>query len=157
MRIPRSSASRRRRRSPIGSSATNFITTALCIFRTRSFLRSASASPRPEPAVQSATPPADPNWVDAYTFFLRLGPLANVNEQYFKNDIAFWNDIVRHPNYDEFWQARNSAPASAKHQARRASPSADGSMPRIFSALCEVYKSIEKQSPGAANTLVMGP
>src|SRR6266404_9439335 len=45
--------------------------------------------PRPVPVIPTAprnTP--DPNWVDAYTFFQRIGPLANVNEKYYKNDVA---------------------------------------------------------------------
>ena len=37
-----------------------------------------------------------------------LGPLSNINEKYFKNDIAFWNEMTPSiPNYDEFWQARD--------------------------------------------------
>ena len=55
--------------------------------------------------------------MDAYTFFLRIGPLSNVNEKYYKNDVAFWNEMMKHPNYDEFWQARNLAAASEKYQA----------------------------------------
>ena len=112
--------------------------------------------PRPEPAVQSATAPPDPNWVDAYTFFLRLGPLANVNEQYFKNDIAFWNDIVQHPNYDEFWQARNLRPHLRDIKPAVLNVGGWFDAENLFGAL-GVYRSIETQSPGAANTLVMGP
>ena len=43
--------------------------------------------PRPEPVIPPAARSApDPNWVDAYTFYLRLGPLSNINEKYFKNE-----------------------------------------------------------------------
>lgn len=112
--------------------------------------------PRPEPVVQSATPPADPNWVDAYTFFLRLGPLANVNERYFKGDIAFWNDIVQHPNYDEFWQARNLRPHLRDIKPAVLTVGGWFDAENLFGAL-GVYRSIEAQSPAAANTLVMGP
>jgi putative CocE/NonD family hydrolase len=112
--------------------------------------------PRPEPAVQSATAPADPNWMDAYTFFLRLGPIANVNEQYFKNDIAFWNDMVQHPNYDDFWQARNLRPHLRDIKPAVLTVGGWFDAENLFGAL-GVYRSIETQSPGAANTLVMGP
>ncbi|HMF14588.1 MAG TPA: CocE/NonD family hydrolase, partial [Gemmataceae bacterium] len=47
---------------------------------------------------------------DGYQFFLDIGPLKNVNEKYFKNEIDFWNKIVAHPDYDAFWQARNILP-----------------------------------------------
>ena len=32
------------------------------------------------------------------------------NAKYFKGDIAFWNEMMKHGNYDEFWQARNLLP-----------------------------------------------
>ncbi|HSN54749.1 MAG TPA: CocE/NonD family hydrolase, partial [Candidatus Sulfomarinibacteraceae bacterium] len=47
---------------------------------------------------------------DGYQFFLDLGPLANVDERHFHGEIAFWNEIAAHPDYDEFWQARNILP-----------------------------------------------
>ena len=47
-----------------------------------------------------------------------MGPLANANTKYFKDGIAFWNELMAHPTYDEFWQARNLAAAPEEHQAR---------------------------------------
>ncbi len=44
---------------------------------------------------------------DGYDFFLELGPLSNVNEKYFKNTRPFWNDLVAHPNYDDYWKQRD--------------------------------------------------
>ncbi len=102
--------------------------------------------PRPEPAVQSSTPPVDPNWVDAYAFFLRLGPLANVNEQYFKNDIDFWNEMIRHPNYDEFWQARNLRPHLRDIKPAVMTVGGWFDAENLFGAL-NVYRSVETQSP----------
>ena len=53
-----------------------------------------SGRPRPEPVLPAPPRPAIANWVDAYTFFLRMGPLSNVNEKYYKNDVAFWNEMI---------------------------------------------------------------
>ena len=39
-----------------------------------------------------------------------LGPLANADAQYFKGDVAFWNEVMQHGNYDDFWKARNLRP-----------------------------------------------
>src|SRR5260370_35567224 len=39
-----------------------------------------------------------------------MGPLANSNEKYLKNTSVFWTDLLKHPNYDEFWQKRALAP-----------------------------------------------
>jgi putative CocE/NonD family hydrolase len=44
---------------------------------------------------------------DGYQFYQELGPLSNVNTKYFKGERPFWNELTQHPNYDEYWQARN--------------------------------------------------
>lgn len=41
---------------------------------------------------------------DLYDWYLKLGPLKNVNEKYFHNKIPTWNNFVKHPDYDAFWQ-----------------------------------------------------
>ncbi len=40
---------------------------------------------------------------DTYEWYLKLGPLSNLNSKYLHNSIPYWNDTVEHPNYDEFW------------------------------------------------------
>ena len=47
---------------------------------------------------------------DGYDFFRQLGPLSNVNKNYFKGKRPFWNELTLHPNYDEYWQAKNILP-----------------------------------------------
>jgi len=44
---------------------------------------------------------------DLYTWFLKLGPLSNVNEKYFHNKIPSWNLFMQHANYDSFWQYKS--------------------------------------------------
>ncbi len=44
---------------------------------------------------------------DGYDFFLRLGPLPNANARYFKEDVAFWSEAMKHGTYDDFWKSRN--------------------------------------------------
>lgn len=41
---------------------------------------------------------------DTYEWYLKLGPLSNVNAKYLHGKIGFWNSIVEHPNYDDFWK-----------------------------------------------------
>jgi len=41
---------------------------------------------------------------DLYDWYLQLGSLKNVNEKYFHGKIPTWNNFVKHPNYDTFWQ-----------------------------------------------------
>lgn len=44
---------------------------------------------------------------DNYDWYLRLGPLSNVNEKHFKHKIPTWDNFVNHPNYDAFWKRQS--------------------------------------------------
>ena len=65
--------------------------------------------PRPEPT-KKAPERFDHGTPDGYAFFLNLGPLSNVDKLYFKNDVPFWNEIMQHGTFDQFWQERNLRP-----------------------------------------------
>ncbi len=93
---------------------------------------------------------------DGYQFYLDLGPLKNVNERYFKNDVAFWNKIVEHPNYDEFWQSRNILPHLKKVAPAVMTVGGWFDAEDLYGPL-NTYRAIEKQNPGIFNVLVMGP
>ena len=41
---------------------------------------------------------------DTYQWYLDLGPLTNVNSKYLHGSIPFWNSIMDHPDYDDFWK-----------------------------------------------------
>jgi putative CocE/NonD family hydrolase len=47
---------------------------------------------------------------DMFEWYLALGPLSNVNKDYFHGTRPTWNDFVAHPNYDAFWQKMAFAP-----------------------------------------------
>ena len=93
---------------------------------------------------------------DGYKFFLELGPLANIDKRFYQGSVPFWFDVASHPNYDDFWQARNILP-----HLKRVAPAVmvvggwyDAE--DLYGAL-NTYQSIEKQNPGSYNVLVMGP
>ena len=46
---------------------------------------------------------------DTYDWYLELGPLANANGA-ISGALPTWNDFVRHPDYDAFWQRQAFAP-----------------------------------------------
>ena len=84
-----------------------------------------------------------------------MGPLANADELYLKHENEYWSDLLKHPNYDEFWSSR----ALAQH------------MKNITPALLwvggwfdaedlagplKLFRAAE-QNGAATNTLVMGP
>lgn len=117
-----------------------------------------SAFGRPRPTLTTIWPAGvDYGTPDGYAFFLDAGPLKNLNERYFKGDIAFWNELMEHGTYDEFWKAR----ALAEHlrDMRPAMMTVGGwfDAENLYGAL-HVYDAIERQSPRSPrNMLVMGP
>jgi len=85
-----------------------------------------------------------------------MGPLANADARYLKGDVAFWNEIMRHGNYDEFWQARNLRPHLKDIKPAVMTVGGWFDAEDLFGAL-EVFKKVEGNHPPAANHLVMGP
>jgi len=111
--------------------------------------------PRPEP-VKKSNFTFDHETPDGYQFFLRLGPLANANPRYFKNEVAFWNEVMRHGTYDDFWKSRNLRPHLQKIRPAVMTVGGWFDAENLFGAL-ETYKSVEDTSPEATHILVMGP
>ncbi|MDR3634714.1 MAG: CocE/NonD family hydrolase [Isosphaeraceae bacterium] len=111
--------------------------------------------PRPEPTTKFKHV-FDHETPDGYDFFLRLGPLANADTRYFKGEVGFWQEVMAHGTYDDFWKARNLR-AHLK-DIRPAVMTVGGwfDAENLFGAL-ECYKRIEATSPKASNMLVMGP
>ncbi|MGI4744226.1 MAG: CocE/NonD family hydrolase [Janthinobacterium lividum] len=111
--------------------------------------------PRPQPLAQYPDGP-QLKTPDGYAFYQQLGPLKNINEQYFHGQYKHWNDIIAHPNYDAFWQARNPRPHL--HDLKTAVLIVGGfnDAEDLFGTL-NTYRTIEKQNPGLFNRFVMGP
>jgi putative CocE/NonD family hydrolase len=92
---------------------------------------------------------------DAYDFYLNLGPLKNVTEKY-NGDNFFWNQVVDHPNYDDFWQKRNLLPHLKNVKQAVMTVGGWFDAEDLYGPL-HIYKRIESTSPSAHNTIVMGP
>lgn len=101
------------------------------------------------PGVQIPTP-------DGYDFFLKLGPLTNVNKHYFHGKIPFWNKLMEHGSYDKFWQSRNSRPYLKNVKPAVMTVGGFFDAENAFGAL-QTYQAFEKNSPGANNIVVLGP
>jgi hypothetical protein len=112
---------------------------------------------RPRPKPTTVPPPSfNHGTPDGYRFFLEMGPLSNANKKYFKGEIAFWNDLMKHGTYDNFWKARNVL--QHLKNIRPAVMVVGGwfDIEDLYGAL-RTYEWTEKQNPGAYNILVMGP
>lgn len=104
------------------------------------------------------------NWIetydwgnpDGYDFFLKLGPLSNVKTTYFGDSIAFWNDLAEHPNYDQFWQDRSILPHLKNIKPAVLVVGGWYDAEDLYGTF-KTYKTIEQNSPGGNNRLVIGP
>ncbi len=93
---------------------------------------------------------------DTYEWYLELGPLSNANQKHFHGKLPSWNDFVKHPNYDEFWQ-KQSTPY------RLGSPT----VPNLhvagwwdqedFYGPQKAYEVLEKKDTDHKNFIVIGP
>jgi putative CocE/NonD family hydrolase len=93
---------------------------------------------------------------DMYNFFLKLGPLSNANEKYLKGKLPFWNAMLKHGNYDEFWKSRNNL--SYFKNVKPAVLIVGGwfDSEDLYGPL-NIYKSIEEKNSKNQTHLVMGP
>ncbi len=110
---------------------------------------------RPAP-IRKATWGFEHEFGDAYEFFLALGPLKNVNERHFKGEIAFWNEVMQHPNRDDYWKARDPRP---RYQKVKPAVLVVGG---LFDAedlwgTVATYRAFDSQSPGADVRMILGP
>ncbi|GAO43695.1 putative hydrolase [Flavihumibacter petaseus NBRC 106054] len=92
---------------------------------------------------------------DNYQTFLNIGALPNFMKLT-GDSIAFWKDLYNHPNYDSFWMARDARTAMFNIKPAMLVVGGLFDAEDCFGAW-NLYKAIEKQSPGTDNRLVMGP
>ena len=44
---------------------------------------------------------------DGYRFFMDAGAPGRIDSLYFRGGVPAWNDFMKHPDYDQYWQAQN--------------------------------------------------
>jgi putative CocE/NonD family hydrolase len=111
---------------------------------------------RPEPTKKFPYLPFDHGTPDGYDFFLKMGPLGNADAKHLKGDVAFWNEVMKHGTYDDFWKSRNLRPHLKNIKPAVMTVGGWFDAENLFGAL-ETYRNVGKQSPGVNNMLVMGP
>jgi uncharacterized protein len=111
--------------------------------------------PRPEP---TSTP--SPGFAhltpDGYKFFMEMGPVPNANTKYMKNDVPFWNEMMRNGMWDAFWEARDVLPHLRNIKPAMMEVGGWYDTENLYGAL-HSYQAIEKNNPATFNILVMGP
>ena len=96
---------------------------------------------------------------DGYKFYLEMGGLKNSGDLYekqFGTRIKFWDQMMAHPNYDQFWKERNIFPNLKNIKTAVMTVGGWYDNEDLFGAL-NTYQNIERQNPGIFNVLVMGP
>jgi hypothetical protein len=128
-----------------------------CLFLPHGFNFMANfGRPRPDPTTKYPYLPFDHGTPDGYKFFLDMGPLKNADAKYFKGEVAFWNEMMKHGNYDEFWKSRNIRQHVKNIKPAVLTVGGWFDAENLFGAL-ETFKAAEANSPPPHNHLVMGP
>jgi uncharacterized protein len=108
------------------------------------------APPRPALAFDPGTP-------DMYDFFLRTPvPLARMNAELFGGKATYWQEIVDHTTYDDFWKQRSlwRFMDGVKCAVLNVGGWFDAEDPV---GPFRTYHAIEEKNPGTVNMLVVGP
>jgi putative CocE/NonD family hydrolase len=93
---------------------------------------------------------------DTYDWYLKLGPLSNMNKKYVHGKLPSWNDFTTHPNYDAYWKkqaltSRLDTPRLAIEHVSGWWDQEDMVGPQ------DAYKALEKHDTHNQNFIVLGP
>ena len=110
--------------------------------------------PRPKPT-KDWTPGFRVPSQDNYDFYLKTGALKNFSK-IMGDSIAFWKDLMNHPNYDAWWEARNARNFVSNVKPAMLVVGGTFDAEDCFGAW-NLYKAIEDKSKNTDNRLVMGP
>ena len=103
---------------------------------------------------QSVPLPID-KW-DTYDWYLQLGPLSNVNANYFHGKVPTWNAFVAHPAYDTLWRRRAVQLLLKSPAVPTLTVGGWWDQEDRFGPLA-TYEALERGDTANRNFLVMGP
>ncbi len=96
---------------------------------------------------------------DGYNYYLNLGGLKETADNYEKQlgtRIQFWDEMMEHPNYDQYWKDRNILPKLKNVGCATMTVGGWYDNEDLFGAL-NTYRHLEKQNPNIFNVVVIGP
>jgi hypothetical protein len=93
---------------------------------------------------------------DTFDWYLSLGPLANVNQRFFHDQIPTWNDYVAHPDYDEFWKKQTLIPHIHDVKVPTLNVASWWDQEDFYGPL-RIYEALERHDDQRRNFLVVGP
>ena len=91
-----------------------------------------------------------------YDFFLDIGPLSNINEQFFHDDVPAWNEFMDNGTYNDYWQKQNALLSldNIGHPVLNVAGWFDA---EDFYGPMSIYYTLEEQNATNQSTLVVGP
>ena len=91
-----------------------------------------------------------------YEFFLNAGPTSDLNKKFFNGRVSAFEDLIEHPNYDEYWQRQNVLQYmdNITHPVLNVAGWFDA---EDFYGPVSIYQEIEKRNPDNQSTFVSGP
>lgn len=93
---------------------------------------------------------------DTYDWYLKLGPISNINTKYLHGTIPYWTDSVEHPNYDEFWH--KEAWVNQLHSSPVPNLNVAGFWDQEDPwGPWAIFRNSEKAGPAPQNIMVAGP
>ncbi len=120
-----------------------------------SALGSAFGVPHPKPLSKAAPSVGFPIH-DNYEFYLKQGCLENLTKLT-GDSIKFWSEMMNHPNYDEWWKARDARNATKNLQPAMLWVGGLFDAEDCWGAW-NAYKAAEENNPGKAfNKIIEGP
>ena len=94
---------------------------------------------------------------DVYEWFLKLGPLKNVNEKHFKGEKPTWNKFAENPDYNDVWQKSALTPYLTKTTVPTLNVTGWYDQ-EDFRGPLKIYENLEKNDTSEnKNVLVVGP
>ncbi len=93
---------------------------------------------------------------DVYTDFLAIGTTKDVNDIVNDSTCIMWNDIMNHPNFDEFWQERDARTSCYNLKPAMLVVGGTYDSEDCYGAW-GLYQAIRKQSPETELYLAFGP
>ncbi len=96
------------------------------------------------------------NRYDTFDWYLKLGPLANVNTEYFHSKIPTWNDFTAHPDYDEFWKRQTMIPHIRDVKVPTLNVAGWWDQEDFYGPI-RIYEALERHDTRRLNHLVVGP
>jgi putative CocE/NonD family hydrolase len=91
---------------------------------------------------------------DGYRYFLSLGAAGNA--VHLDGSVGFWDEIMAHGAYDDYWKARAIGPHLSHVHVAVMNVGGWFDAEDLYGTL-STYRQVEGRNPGITNVLVMGP